>query len=106
MESKEQEKEGSQVKHVGKKLPPCHRGGKESMEHGWNLSAVGTLLDVVDGEEGEGKLGIFYRREKTRVRNNTQHEKRKSQLEQNGKDNEWEVERMLTLDVLPLVSAT
>jgi hypothetical protein len=54
----------------------------------------------------KGKLGIFYRREKTRVRNNTQHEKRKRQLEQNGKDNEWEVERMLTLDVLSLVSAT
>ena len=54
----------------------------------------------------KGKLGIFYRREKRRVRNNTQHEKGKSQLEQNGKDNEWEVERMLTLDVLPLVSAT
>jgi len=34
----------------------------------------------------KGKLGIFYRREKTRVRNNTQHEKGKRQLEQNGKD--------------------
>ena len=50
-------------------------------------------MDVVDGEEGEGKLGIFYRREKTRVRNNTQHEKGKvswNRMEKttNGRSNE------------------
>jgi len=46
-------------------------------------------LDVVDGEEGEGKLGIFYRREKTRVRNNTQHEKREKSV-----GTEWKRQRM------------
>jgi hypothetical protein len=65
-----------------------------------------TLLDVVDGEEGEGKLEFFTAEKKREYETTHNMKKGKSQLEQNGKDNEWEVERMLTLDVLPLVSAT
>ena len=36
METEEQKKEGGEVEHVGKKLPPRHACRKEAMEHDEN----------------------------------------------------------------------